>query len=206
MTEDEARKVELVRAVEIEDSDAVLLTREDRQQADVYARSREPAIEGRASEHSFMARRAEFAAARLTTRHPGITELLGRTSWSRWIGWAVPLAALAAGFLASELGTGKRLDLLAVPLLGTIAWNLLVYVGLVIAAASGKHAAAGNPIFRFLAWISGTASRNFDRGTSLHRAANAFQQRWANLSASLQGARIARTLSQLCAVLVALWK
>jgi len=194
MTEDEARKVELVRAVEIEDPEAVLLTREDRQQADGHARSREPAIEGRAAEQRFIARRAEFAAARLTTRHPGIAELLGRTGWPRWVGWAVPLVSLVAGFLANEFGTGKRLDLLAVPLLGTIAWNLLVYLGLVVAAATGKGAGPRNPIFRLVAWIGGTANRHFDRGTPLHRAANAFQQRWSERSAPLNGARIARTL------------
>jgi hypothetical protein len=42
MSEDEARKVELVRAVELEDTDAVLLTREDRGHADRDARVREP--------------------------------------------------------------------------------------------------------------------------------------------------------------------
>jgi hypothetical protein len=194
MTEDEARKVELVRAVEIEDSEAVLLTREDRQQADSHARSREPAIEGRASEQRFIARRAEFAAARLTTRHPGVAELVGRSGWPGWVGWVVPLVSLAAGFLASELGTGKRLDLLAVPLLGTIAWNLLVYLGLIVAAVCGSRAATANPMFKLLARITGAAGRSFAGGTPLHRAANAFQQRWAERSAMLNGARIARTL------------
>ncbi len=203
MTEDEARQVELVRAVEIEDADAALLTREDRQQADGFARSREPAIEGRSAEHRFIARRAEFAAARLSTRHPGIAELLRRTAWPRWFGWLVPLLSLAAGFLASELGTGKRLDLLAVPLLGTIAWNLLVYVGLIITAASGRKAGASDSISRMVAWLGGTWTRNLDRGTPMDRAAQSFRYRWWERSGVLGGARIARTLHLAAALFAA---
>jgi hypothetical protein len=175
--------------------------REDRQQAESHARA--GAIEGRVSEHRFIARRAEFAAARLATRHPGIAELFGRTVWPRWVGWAVPMVSLVAGLLANELGTSKRLDLLAVPLLGTIAWNLLVYVGLIAAVASRKRANARDPIFRAVAWIAGTANRQFDRGTPLHRAANAFQQRWSERSAALNGARIARTLHLAAALFAA---
>ena len=203
MTEDEARKVELVRAVETADSDAVLLTREDRQQADGHARSRGAAPEGRAGEQAFIARRAEFAVARLSTRHPGISMLLDRTRWPGWVGWLVPLLSLAAGFLANELGTGKRLELLAVPLLGTIGWNLLVYLWLLVAALSGKSQAAAGPVSRLFARIGGTANRNFEAGTPLHRAANAFQHRWAELSAALNAARIARTLHLAAALFAA---
>ena len=194
MTEDEARKVELVRAVEIEDRDALLFTREDRQQADSHARARSPAMDGRASEQRFVARRAEFAAARLATRHPGMAQLLGRTSWPRWIGWLLPLISLIAGFLASELGTGKRLDLLAVPLLGTIAWNLAVYLFLIVAALSGRSLAAVNPAAGLFASVGAAPARHVEHATPLQRAASAFRRRWAELSAPLRAARIARTL------------
>ena len=117
MTEDEARRIELVRAVELEDREATLLTREDREQADARARAEAAGAKGRKAERRFLAARAEFAAARLVTRHPGLSDLLAKSHWPRWLGVVLPLLALAAGFYANEFGTDKRMDLLAVPLL-----------------------------------------------------------------------------------------
>ncbi len=194
MTEDEARKVELLRAIEGEDRDAVLLTREDRGQADNQARVRMGGVHARHANDRFVAQRAEFATTRLTTRHPGIAVLLQRSRWPRWVGIAVPLGALIAGLLANELGTDKRLDLLAVPLLGTIGWNLLVYVWLAGAAVAGKGGTATDPVSRMIAWLAGVGRHNLDRGSALDRAANSFQHRWADLSVRITTARISRTL------------
>lgn len=188
MTEEEVRKVELIRAIETEDRDHFLLTREDRQQADAYALTSASMASQQHSNHRFVARRAEFAAARLTTRNPGITALLKRSRWPRWIGWSVPLAAVGAGFLANEFGSGNRLDLLAVPLIGTIVWNLLVYAGVLYTALTGRGKAFSGAI----GWVARLGRRDFDRGTALHRAAGNFQQKWGTLSAPLTTARIAR--------------
>ena len=90
MTEDEARYVELVRAVELQDRESTLFTREDRDQAEAHARSAGANVKARAGSDSFLAARADFASARLVTRHPGIAALLRRSQWPSWIGWALP--------------------------------------------------------------------------------------------------------------------
>ena len=190
MTEDEARRVELVRAIETEDHAGLLLTREDRDQADGHALTGLGSAPDRKAERRFVARRAEFAAARLETRHFGIGALLAPNPWLRWIGLAAPPLALLAGFLANELGTGQRLELLAVPLLGTIAWNLFVYLWVLVAAFTPGHGAPNGAA----AWVAGIGRRKFESDTALHRAAAAFRQSWARLSAPLAGARFARTL------------
>ena len=194
MREDDARAFELVRAFEMEDSDATLLTREDRAQADAVARSAAAGRSDRRAGQQFLLARAGFAAARLKTRHPGIASLSARSRWPSWVGVVLPLASLALGFAANEFSQGRRMDLLAVPLLGTIAWNLLVYLWLPIAAVKGIGRPRHDPLSRAVGWIAGTARRDFDRGTPLHRAADTFQRRWSKLTAPLAGARIARTL------------
>lgn len=192
MTEDEARRVELVRAIEIHDPEAALLTREDRAQAEAHARAASAALRGRRATDAFIAGRAAFAAARLATRHPGIAGLLARSRWPRWLAVALPLAAMVAGLVANEFGTGKRLDLLAVPLLGTIAWNILVYPWLIVTAFRRNTPPGLALLYRAIARISGTGHP--DTGTALQRAANMFESRWALASAPVVGARIARTL------------
>lgn len=194
MTEDEARRVELVRAIEQEDREATLLTREDRTQAEAHARSLPSPSGKRRAGDRYIARRAAFAAARLTTRHPGIAGLLHRSRWPGWLGLALPALALVAGFVANELGNGRRLDLLAVPLLGTIAWNLLVYLWILLTSLRPGQSRLADPLHRAIARIAGIGARDFENGSVLHRAANRFEERWSIASAPLVSARIARTL------------
>ena len=194
MTEDEARHVELVRAVELEDREATLLTREDLAQAESHARGASGAISARRAADAFIAARADFASARLATRHPGIAALLRRSHWPRWLGVALPLLALVAGFLANEFGTGKRMDLLAVPLLGTIAWNLLVYAWLVMALLDRQKGRSRDSLYRTLLRVRGFGRGNANHGSALQRAGSAFESRWAAASALLTRARIERTL------------
>ena len=193
MTEDEARQVELLRAVEVEDRECMLLTSEDRAQADAHARAASAALNGQRAADAFIARRGEFASARLATRHPGIAGLLRRSRWPNWLGVVLPLLALVAGVVASEFGTGRRLDLLAVPLLGTVAWNLLAYPWLIVGSFNRKKPHL-DPLYRIIARLTGFGQRDLDRETPLHRAALAFESRWARASAPLVAARIARTL------------
>lgn len=194
MTEDEARHVELVRAVELEDREATLLTREDLQQAEAHARGASGDVKTRRGADAFLASRADFASARLATRHPGVAGLLRRSQWPRWLGWALPLLALIAGFVANEFGTGKRLDLLAVPLLGTIAWNFLVYLWLAVAIFRRRKGRDRDPLYRALLRVRGFGRGKADHGTALQRAGSTFESRWAAVSASLTGARIEQTL------------
>jgi hypothetical protein len=194
MTEDDARQVELVRAVEGEDRAGTLLTREDLAQAETHARNVAAEVSGKRADSVFIAARADFLTARLATRHPGIASLLQRNRWPGWLGVGLPLLALATGFAANEFGNDKRLDLLAVPLLGTIAWNMLVYLWLLVAVFARSTPRSPDAITRALAQLSGIGRRSIEVGNPLQRAANVFDRRWAAASSPLRAARIARTL------------
>lgn len=196
MTEDEARRIELVRAVEVEDREGTLLTREDREQADAHARAVSGDAAGsRRFAHRYLAARSDFAAARLTTRHQGLADLLKASRWPGWVGFAVPVIALIAGFLANELGNGRRMNLLAVPLIGTIAWNLAVYAWIAASAILRRRSgAARDPLTMLLARAGGVGRAPDAQGSPTGRAAAAFRRRWSALTARLNAARAARTL------------
>lgn len=206
MTKDEARRIELVRAVELEDRAAVLLTREDREQADHRARLAAGDLKGRKFERAYIAARADFAAARLIGRHRGLADLLARDRRMRWVGFVVPLVALAAGALANEFGTDKRMDLLAVPLLGTIGWNLLVYLWIAASALArvGKRGGTGaDPLTAALAKMGGRGGFDSEQGTAIERAAAIFKSRWRTLSAPYNAAHIGSTLHLAAALFAA---
>ncbi len=202
MTEDDARHVELVRAIEAEDREASLLTREDLAHAERHGRNAAAHLSGQRASEAFIARRAAFASARLAMRHPGIAGLLQRSRWPRWLGIGLPIAALVLGFLANEFGTGKRLDLLAVPLLGTIAWNLVVYLWLVFSFTRPPTGLARS-MYRVVARLRGIGRGPHGEGTALQRAANTFESRWASAAAPLTSARLTRTFHLGAAVFAA---
>ena len=191
MREDDARRLLLVRAVETEDRAQQLLTAEDRAQAEDYARRTD-----NADPQSYLARRAEFAATRLATRHPHVDTILKARHWPRWLSFAIPIAALVLGALSNELGNDKRLDLLAFPLVGVFAWNLAVYAILLVQPiwrrASGRP--GGEWWRRPLAKLSEFGRDQAERGTPMARATGRFATHWLKASAPVNGARAARTL------------
>jgi hypothetical protein len=188
VNEDDARLLMLVRAVERADPDAALLTREDRREADAAGRTGLP-TDPRRADDAFLAQRARFAAGRLETRQPVVSKVLKAMRWPGWIGLAVPLLALAAGLIANELGNARRLDLLAIPLLGTFAWNVLVYLWIAIDSVRRKNASTG-----LLGKLARIGMPRIGSATPISRALGAFVADWQCAAAPLNAARASRTL------------
>src|SRR5262245_3479156 len=101
--------------------------------------------------------RAQRLLQPLENRHPIVRELLDHAQWPAWAGPAVMIVALACGFALAALDGSHRIDILAFPFLGLIAWNLLVYIVLATSwlrrASPTEHsrgAAAGHMLTRWL--------------------------------------------------------
>jgi len=203
LTEDDARQLLLVRAIENEDRDERLLTREDRQQADAAGHVTGSAG-SRPTDEEFLAGRARFAAGRLATRHPAVEQVVRHARWPAWIGWAAPLAAFVLGFATNEIGQSNRLNLVAFPLLGTLVWNLAVYL-MIIAQLVMVRGDARDPggLARLIGWLGAVSKRRIDQTNALSRALGQFTIQWARRSAPLTRARGTRTL-HLAAALFAL--
>jgi len=192
MTEDDARRALLVRAFETAVPPHGAWTDEDRDWASRAAAE----VEGeRASTETFVARRARLAVERLAARDRGVQRLMRALTWRPWVGWALALAALAAGVAADAIGAGQRINVLAPPVLALVAWNLVVYAatGLrALASLSGRPRPPG-ALARLLARAAhaGVSPRGTDAGNGpLAR----FAADWARASARLNATRVARIL------------
>lgn len=75
----------------------------------------------------FVAERARHAMQRLVPRDTAVAAALARRAWrpQAWA-WAVA-AGLLFGLAANLIGGAQRINLLAPPVWGVVAWNLLVY-------------------------------------------------------------------------------
>ena len=192
MNEAAARETLLVRAYEREPAAQSSWGEEDR----AWATQAAAEVEGeQAAAGLFLARRSALAIERLGHRDKQVHRLLRAVTWRPWAAWAVALLALAAGFLADGLGSEKRIQLLAPPLLGLLAWNLLIYLILMVRALGrlfDRRRGSPGPLARALALLTRAASRP----SALHGAvpAAAFLQDWARASARLTAARIGRLL------------
>ena len=191
LSEPAAREVLLVRAIESEDAEGAILTREDRQFVTAAALRETAPGEDAASTGRFLQHRAKLALERLTARFPALRRACGLSRWPAWANWAVPLAALVLGFVSHRLD-GARLNILAFPLLGMVAWNLLVYLWLAIGAI--RPGREGHPVLNLLERAARPVATRLAAQPTLERGVTRFARDWARVAGPLTQHRASRTL------------
>lgn len=203
MNEDDARRMLLVRAVETEDVGEALLTREDRHQATGTARQHaEPAgaqQSHRRPDDAFLAARARFAYARLETRFPQVGRVARAAQWPGWLNWSLPILAFLIGMATNEIDSSRRLNIIAFPLIGMIAWNVGVYLLLLASGVRALQRRRSRPprpnvLARLIQRISERFGSQFNAQPPLDRALTRFTSDWAGASSRLTGLRTGRTL------------
>ena len=145
MNEASARDVTLLQAFETAQPASSNWGADDRAWADRVALE---AAAGGASADEFIVQRARHALQRLAPRERLAARWLAQPVWQRrWIG-VVALLALVAGIAADSLGgafgASQRINLLAPPLWGVLAWNAVVYLVLAGAALAGLLRSGGS--------------------------------------------------------------
>jgi hypothetical protein len=199
MSESAARALLLVRAVESEDHDALLLTREDRQYATRAALAEAP-IGGDASSRqlaAFLGKRADLVLGRLNPRYPNLPRVTALSHWPGWLSWGVPALAFAIGLMANQID-GNRLNILAFPLVGMLAWNAVVYLWIVVGGLFGKVAGKENgrahPLRRLIERLGRPAVARLAAQPTLERAGARFARDWSRVAGPLTHHRASRTL------------
>lgn len=182
MTEDQARAVLLLQALEAQPPTA-LWTAEDRDWATRAAAQDLPAD---APRDARLAERARLAMQRLAPRDRALQRLLQAPAWrGRWVAVAAAVGGVA-GLASDALVGGAYFNLLSPLFWGLLGWNLLLYavlaVGLGVGAVRGGAGHTG---------LRGALSRWMARTTRGAGLPSAFAARWAMVSAPLTGARAA---------------
>ena len=139
MTETDARAVLLMRSCER----AALLGADDAAWAGREARRQ---LGDSASPTVWLGQRARLALGRLAEREPRLRRPLAAAQAGLGLAPVLAVLALALGYglLGDGLGSSRHINLLALPLLGLLAWNLAVY-GLLALRALWPRRQAGLP-------------------------------------------------------------
>lgn len=194
LDEDQALVVTAMRALERSDAARSVASDEDRAWA---GRAAAEALGADATDAAYVARRAELLHARVAARHRGWSDAVQALAWRTWVAPIILAAALIAGIVVDEIGAEGRINLLAPPLLGLLAWNLLVYLWLAERWSAGwrrSGSRAPGPLRTLVARIAGLRLPRRQKAGGTGAAVHAFAIEWATRAAPLYRARAARIL------------
>lgn len=207
MDERAARDVLAIRAIETTDTAHVVFDEAAYREASLSARRQlQLGASGNAAAvtpDAFLARRADLLLADLAARTPALAAWRKPLRWPTLLLIVLPALALCSGMLTERIANPQRMDLLSLPLLGIVGWNLLAYVGMLVMAIA-PSGPLRMPHWGWPAWLSGATRRAHGRTTpALARAISAFQQDWQRRAAPLTAARWRRALHLAAAALAA---
>ena len=195
-----ARRLMLAQAIETSDLQGQLLSPVEREEVDRLAlqsiRKGLPAHNGvtaltDANVQAFLQERAAQVLRITENRHPALASLQQASAWTQWLAWAAFLGAGLLGTLSDRIANPHRVDLLSLPLLAILAWNLVVYGALIASYFLHRkrprpERAAPTPLLR---WAGGWHPWH-RRASQLRTQVTAlFVRNWYGATAALQAQR-----------------
>ncbi len=130
MTEAEALQVTALRVIESADAQRSWWSDDDRAWASAAAAAE---VGAGASPEQFVVCRARLALARLERQRSPWSGAVRMLAWRPWVGVVAVLAAALAGLFVDRIGAAQRINVMDPPVLLLIAWNVFVYLLLLLA-------------------------------------------------------------------------
>ncbi|MFC5547793.1 DUF2868 domain-containing protein [Massilia aerilata] len=198
MNERTARDVVMMRAIETADTKREILSEDDRLYASRSARelANWQASEGKsaATLDLFIGQRADLILKRLAERTPAFASFRHRRPLMPFLALLLPILGFLAGAGLDRIGNPHRVDLLSAPLLLILAWNLLVYLALIVwALMPAKLTGWASPrLLRRLAVGKDALPRKLP--APLAAGITQYLGDWSQLAAKLTKLRLGRTV------------
>lgn len=194
LAEADARRVVLAQAIEAADERGALLGEAERDAAERAVLERRKIAAGeRPQPQWYLPERAGEMLRTVQRRHPAIARLEQAQAGLSRVGWALAAIALVLGFASDLVGDPHRLNLLALPLLGFVAWNFAVYVLIVVSWVARGRPGFVDALLRWLAgmpaWLDAPVAGRLRRSVAAQ-----FQLHWWGVAGALEGARVQRIL------------
>ena len=208
MREETLRTILLEKAVEEVDPDGRWIALADREAATREARRAVERAPGAAARQSTawveaaLAERARRLMEPLMRNQPALAPLAAPLGVPWWASAAVSGVAFASGFGLAALDGTRRIDILALPILGVVGWNLLVYLWLAVAwyrrtlrRGADRRSAGGSWLGRFAgSRIARLTTGTADLPSPLDAAAGRFMSGLGEAFAPLAARHLRRTL------------
>lgn len=185
MREDELRSILLVKAIEETDSAGTLLPPADR-----AAAAREAHRAAGDDAQRMGVERARILLAKVVARHPFLNTVSSLSGGSAAAAAVVVVLGVFAGVALSALDGTRRINVLAFPVLGVVAWNLAMYAaifaGWMRPPEMLAHLASGR--------VSRLVAKSGAFNAPLAEALGRFTREWFAAARPLLVARAARVL------------
>lgn len=188
LTELQAQQITLIRVLEQTRDNAGIWSGGDAKEA---TRATQELLGTNASFNQFIARRADWALEKIRKCSENPTIDLRTTRWPTVAGWLVVVLAFLIGFLTDHLATDRRVNLVEFPLVGLMAWNLVIYLGIIfrwlvsLVTSGSKHGGLLTDIIG--KWcLQGVFSKCVKNS---HVWIDQFKKEWSFFSARLNQAR-----------------
>lgn len=201
MNQSNAKIASFVRTIESSSGGAEIWSSAD---ADWASRLATQELGDAAPVERFIDTRARVAWQRISDRRPDLQRVLEKRDLSTFFEWLIILLALIAGILTDQIGDSRQVNLLALPFVAIIVWNLAIYIWLLL-----LRPVLG--LFGFRGWIrrwlesrlsgyphTGLAQQIPDKVSLSVRC----QTDWARLCLPVASARIERALHLAAATFV----
>jgi hypothetical protein len=187
-----ARRMVLVQAIETSDTQGKLLSPVERDEIDRLAlqATSQGAPVVAAHVEAFLRERTQQVVRVLENRDPALALLQQHRPWIHRLAMVAFVAAVVFGAATDRIANPHRVDLLSLPLLLIVAWNLLVY-GVLIASymLQRRSHAAPSSSASFMQWAEGWRGWHRRTGALRTKVTAEFMRRWYSASAALNAQR-----------------
>ena len=187
LDESSARQLVLLRAIEDVDTQGKLLSEVERDQLEREAlEASRLGASGSVDFGRYLQLRARRMLDAVENRNPRIAALQDGEPWHAWLLAGLPLAACILGAAIDRVDNPHQVNMLSPPLLGVLAWNLAIYLLIVLGALLPRAWAKRSPLAGVQRWLSGVPSGKRRTGRLRADVLARFHQQWLQAAGAHQ--------------------